>query len=184
MIYHPIGVDRKAITSAIAVEEKAPGWNPTRYCPTIEEDAGPGALRPAQRAEADMVIVAGGDGTVPAIKEVVQDRDATLALVPSGARNLFARNLNLALDDTARSIHTAFNRVDRPVDVGPVDVGPVHVGLIESRHGDETLTNHAFLIMAGLGLHAKMTVNTDENFKKTVGWLAYLSVITNGAHSS
>ena len=167
VIYNPIKVDLEEIKAAIAGEEKAAGWDPTQYFPTTEEDPGQGAARQALDAGVDMVIVAGGDGTVRAVAEIVHDSDATLAMMPSGTGNLFARNLKLTLNDVEASAHTAFTGVDQPFDIG----------LIEIRHEDETLTKHAFLVMAGLGLDAKMLVNTDEDLKKKIGWLAYVGAI-------
>lgn len=166
-IYNPIKVDLQAIKSAVAAEEKAAGWKPTQYFATTEDDPGQGATQEALDAGANMVIVAGGDGTVRAVAEVVHDSDATLALIPSGTGNLFARNLDLTLDDIEGSVHTAFTGVDRPVDIG----------LIEIRDENEKLTKHAFVVMAGLGLDAKMLVNTDEDLKKKIGWLAYVGAI-------
>jgi diacylglycerol kinase (ATP) len=165
VIYNPVKVAREEIRSAVAVEEKVVSWNATRFLSTSEEDLGQAAARESLASNVDMVIVAGSDGTVRAVAETVHDSDASLALVPSGKGNLFARKLSLTLDEVAGSIHTAFTGVDRPV----------AVGLIDMRHGDETPTTHAFRVMAGLGLDAKMLVNTDEKLKKKkVGWLALL----------
>ncbi|MDJ0337921.1 diacylglycerol kinase family protein [Cryobacterium sp. PH31-O1] len=168
VIYNPIKVDLDAIKTAVAREEEAAGWNATRFVPTSEKDPGQGAARAALDAGADMVIVAGGDGTVRAVAEIVHDSNAALALVPSGTGNLLARNLKLVLEDVDQSVHTAFTGVDRPVDIG----------LIDLRRGNGKQTTHVFLVMAGLGLDAKMLVNTDEKLKKKVGWLAYVSAIT------
>ncbi|EAR25297.1 hypothetical protein A20C1_01876 [marine actinobacterium PHSC20C1] len=167
VIYNPIKVDLDEIKTAVATEEQSAGWGPTQYFPTTEEDPGQGVARQALDGGADMVIVAGGDGTVRAVAEIVHDSDAVLTLMPSGTGNLFARNLDLALNDVEASAHTAFTGVDQPFDIG----------LIEIRHDDETLTKHAFLVMAGLGLDAKMLVNTDEDLKKKIGWLAYVGAI-------
>jgi len=167
VIYNPIKVDLEAIESVVAIEEAAAGWKLTQYFPTSKEDPGQGAAREALDAGADLVIVAGGDGTVRAVAEIVHDSDAALALMPSGTGNLFARNLDLALDDIEASAHTAFTGVDKLFDIG----------LIEIRDEQEKLTKHAFVVMAGLGLDAKMLVNTDDDLKKKIGWLAYVSAI-------
>ncbi len=167
VIYNPIKVDVDAIKKAVAKEEKAAGWGTTQFFPTTKDDPGQGVAKKALDAGADMVIVAGGDGTVRAVAEIVHERDASLAFVPSGTGNLLARNLELTLDDVELSVRTAFTGVKRAIDLG----------LIEIRHGDGSLTKHAFLVMAGLGLDAKMLANTDEKLKAKVGWLAYVGAI-------
>lgn len=167
VVYNPIKVDLEAIKAAVSREQDAAGWGETLYFETSVEDPGQGATKKAIEAGADMVIVAGGDGTVRAAAEAVHDTDATLALLPSGTGNLLARNLDLTLDDLDHSIHSAFAGKDRDIDLGLIDV----------RHGDDSLTKHVFLVMAGLGLDAKMLANTDEDLKAKVGWLAYVGAI-------
>ena len=167
VVYNPIKVDLDAIKAVVAREQDAAGWGETLYFETSVEDPGQGATKKAIDAGAEMVIVAGGDGTVRAAAEAVHDTDATLALLPSGTGNLLARNLDLTLDDLDHSIHSAFAGKNRDIDLGLIDV----------RHGDDSLTKHVFLVMAGLGLDAKMLANTDEDLKAKVGWLAYVGAI-------
>lgn len=170
VIYNPIKVDLDAIKAAVAKEEEAAGWSATQFFPTSVDDPGQGAAREALDAGACMVIVAGGDGTVRAVAEILHESTASLALIPSGTGNLLARNLDLTLDDVEHSIRTAFTGQECSVDLG----------LIEIRHGDGSLTKHAFVVMAGLGLDAKMLANTDDELKKKVGWLAYVGALVKG----
>ncbi|MGV8911174.1 MAG: diacylglycerol/lipid kinase family protein [Rhodoglobus sp.] len=167
VIYNPIKVDLEAIKAAVAVHDEAAGWNPTQYFATSKKDPGQGVTKQALDAGADVVIVAGGDGTVRAVAEIMHDSDAALALMPSGTGNLFARNLDLPLDDIEGSVQAAFEGEDRLVDIGLIDI----------RDENEKLSKHAFVVMAGLGLDAKMLVNTDEDLKKKIGWLAYVGAI-------
>src|SRR5690606_29649361 len=86
-----------------------------------------------------------------------------MAIVPSGTGNLLARNLDLDFAmDTA--IATAFTGTDRRIDLG----------IAEIRREDGTDEEHVFLVMAGLGLDAKMIAKTNAKLKKAVGWLAYV----------
>jgi diacylglycerol kinase family enzyme len=87
-----------------------------------------------------------------------------IALVPSGTGNLLARNLNLTLTNQVESIGAAFTGTDRMIDLGVATI---------VRENDDT-EEHAFLVMAGLGLDAKMIALTNPKLKKTVGWLAYI----------
>jgi len=167
VVYNPIKVDLAAIKAAVAAEEETCGWGPTLWFETSEEDPGQGPTKEALGAGANMVIVAGGDGTVRAVAEAVYDSGASLALLPSGTGNLLARNLDLTLDDLEQSIHTAFTGQDRHIDLALVDI----------RRDDQSTTRHAYVVMAGLGLDAKMLANADDELKKKVGWLAYVSAL-------
>jgi diacylglycerol kinase (ATP) len=167
VVYNPIKVDLDAIKRAVATAEADAGWGETLWFETSKEDPGQGATQAALDAGATMVIAAGGDGTVRAVAEVVHGSDASLALLPSGTGNLLARNLDLTLDNLEHSISTAFSGADRPVDIGRIEI----------RHDDGSIGKHAFLVMAGLGLDAKMLASTNEELKARIGWLAYVGAI-------
>ncbi|MDJ0334035.1 diacylglycerol kinase family protein [Salinibacterium sp. G-O1] len=162
VIYNPIKVDIDEIKAAIAAEQASHDWN-TLWFETSEEDPGGGQAKEALEAGATLVIAAGGDGTVRAVAEVLAGTDTAISLLPSGTGNLLARNLELTLDDIEHSIRTAYSGTDRNIDVAVIDI---------KRPGgkSETLT---FLVMAGVGLDAKIMNNTDPDLKKKVGWLAY-----------
>jgi diacylglycerol kinase (ATP) len=113
------------------------------------------------------VIVAGGDGTVRAVVEAVRGHDVPVALLPSGTGNLLARNLKMSLGDIPGSISAAFTGTERRIDLG----------MIRIEREDRTRDTHAFVVMTGLGLDAKMIANTDEDLKKKAGWAAYLKAM-------
>jgi diacylglycerol kinase family enzyme len=167
VVYNPVKVELETLKAAVAAEQAAAGWGETLWFETTVDDPGQGPTRQAVEAGAQMVIVAGGDGTVRAVAEALQGGDVPLALLPSGTGNLLARNMNLTLDDMAHSLHSAFSGRNRDIDIG----------IMEIRHEDSSVTRHAYLVMAGLGLDAKMLANTDEELKKKIGWLAYVSAI-------
>ena len=168
VVYNPIKVDVSRLKDAVHAATTAAGWAPTLWFETTAEDAGQGVTASAIRRGADVVIAAGGDGTVRAVAEALRGSGASLALLPSGTGNLFARNLELPLTNLEQSIEAAFWGEDRKVDLGMVDI-------VRADGGSE---QHAFLVMAGLGLDAKMIKNTNTTLKKAVGWLAYIDGIT------
>jgi len=167
VIYNPIKVDLDALRDAVDREAEAAGWNETLWFETSVEDVGQGATKKALEHKVDMIIAAGGDGTVRAVAEGARGADVALALLPSGTGNLLARNLNLTLNDLPGSIHAAFTGEDRRIDLG----------VIRIERADKTRDEHAFVVMAGLGLDAKMIANTDEDLKKKAGWAAYVKAI-------
>ncbi|HMS37143.1 MAG TPA: hypothetical protein PKA93_08285, partial [Arachnia sp.] len=77
---------------------------------------------------------------------------------------LLARNLELPLDNLAAAVEIAVTGRSHPVDVGLARW---------LRMGGEVV-EHAFLVMAGMGLDAQIMSNTDEGLKKRVGFLAYV----------
>jgi len=167
VVYNPIKVDLDAIKTAVAREQQAAGWEETLWFETSADDPGQGPTRQALEAGATLVIAAGGDGTVRAVAEALHGSEARLALLPSGTGNLLARNLKLTLDDLDHSINSAFTGTDRAIDVA----------LIKIRREDDSVDKHVYLVMAGLGIDAKMIANTDDELKAKAGWLAYVKAI-------
>ena len=167
VVYNPVKVDLDVLRAAVEAAEREAGWAPSLWLETTVEDPGTGQARQAAEAGAEVVLAAGGDGTVRAVAEGLRDADTAIALLPSGTGNLLARNLDLTLGHLPESVSTAFTGTDHPIDLG----------LAELRREDGELETHAFLVMAGIGLDAKMIVNQDEELKKRVGWLAYLDAI-------
>jgi diacylglycerol kinase family enzyme len=174
VIYNPAKIDVKALRAAISAEDAATGWADPLWLETSEEDPGGGVTRRAVGEKVDLVIVAGGDGTVRAVAETLRGTEIPLALVPSGTGNLLARNLSLKLDDLGHSINTAFTGRDREIDVGVIDI---------EREGSDH-DEYAFVVMAGLGVDAKMASGTDPELKKHVGWLAYAQSILKAIRDS
>ncbi|MBT2503678.1 diacylglycerol kinase family protein [Curtobacterium sp. ISL-83] len=164
VVYNPIKVDLPTLQATVAEHQRAAGWSDTLWFATTEEDPGGGMTREAIAAGADVVAAAGGDGTVRAVAEVVHEAGVSLALLPSGTGNLLARNMKLPLDDLGASVRTIFAGQDRKIDFGTLK--------IERPDGERE--RFGFLVMAGLGLDARMLVNTKPELKKRVGWLAYV----------
>ncbi len=164
LVYNPIKVDEQALrTSVIALSKKA-GWARPGFHPTTERDPGQDAARRALERKAAAVLVAGGDGTVRAVAEVMAGSGVPLAIIPSGTGNLLARNLGLPLDEMEAMVGAVFDG----------DTHPVDVGWIRVTRPDGTEEEHAFVVLAGLGLDAHMIANTRDDLKRSVGWVAYV----------
>jgi diacylglycerol kinase (ATP) len=167
VIYNPIKVDLDALREAVSVEARTAGWNETLWLETSEADAGQGVTKEALDHGVDLVIAAGGDGTVRAVAESLRGSGVPIALLPSGTGNLLARNLRLTLDDLPGSVRSAFTGIQRTVDLGMIDI----------ERADSSRDRHAFLVMAGMGIDAKMIKNTDDDLKAKAGWAAYVDAI-------
>jgi diacylglycerol kinase (ATP) len=174
VVYNPTKVDAEALRAAIDMEDAATGWSGPLWLETSEEDPGGDVTLKAINDKVDLVIAAGGDGTVRAVAEALRGTDIPLALVPSGTGNLLARNLDLKLDDLQHSINTAFAGRDREIDVGVIDI----------EREDTSHDEFAFVVMAGLGVDAKMASGTNAKLKEHVGWLAYAQSIMKAIRDS
>ncbi len=129
------------------------GWDEPLWLETTPEDPGRGQAKSAVSAGVDLVLACGGDGTVTACAEGVTDTGVPLAIIPMGTGNLLARNIGLPLGlDEALAV--ALGGVQEPIDAGRVN-------------------GTLFVVMAGLGLDARMLSDASEPLKKRLGWLAY-----------
>lgn len=167
IVVNPVKVDAPALREALAAAEKRWGWAETLWLETTEDDPGTGQAREALDRGVGVVIAAGGDGTVRTVAETLQGTGVPLALLPSGTGNLLARNLDLTLDDVENALDSAFDGDDRSIDVG----------VAELRDGDEPIRRHSYLVMAGVGIDARMIAATDDDLKARHGWLAYVKAM-------
>jgi YegS/Rv2252/BmrU family lipid kinase len=104
---------------------------------------------------ADVVIAAGGDGTVSAVADALVGSGTALGILPMGTANVLARELGipLDLDDAARLIAG---------DHGRAAIDAMRIG---GRH---------YLTQVGVGLDALMIRDTATEQKKRFGNLAYM----------
>lgn len=129
---------------------------------TTPEDPGRGMAAEAVAAGCDVVVAAGGDGTVRAVAEGLAGTAAALGIVPRGTGNLLARNLSIPLNDPAAALVRVRDGEEKKIDIGWVDID-----------GEE----HAFVVMVGFGIDAQMLVETDDDLKDRAGWLAYVEAM-------
>jgi diacylglycerol kinase (ATP) len=175
VVYNPTKVHLATLKRTVNRAQKDAGWGETLWYATSVEDPGGDVTRQAIAAGADVVAAAGGDGTVRAVAEAVHEAEGvSLALLPSGTGNLLARNMRLPLDSLASSARTIFVGEDRPIDFGTLGV----------ERPDGSRERHGFLVMAGLGLDARMLANTRPYLKRRVGWLAYLDSLFRSLRDS
>lgn len=166
VVYNPAKADQRALEKAITATQPT-DWDEPQWFETSKDDNGQQAAKDAVAAGADLVLVAGGDGTVRVAAEVLAGSDVPMALVPAGTGNLLARNLRIDVTFLRAAVRTAFDGHDRLVDLG----------WAEFEHTDGSKTKQAFAVMAGFGLDAAMIEATNEDLKKRLGWLAYVDAI-------
>jgi diacylglycerol kinase family enzyme len=69
---------------------------------------------------ADLLMMAGGDGSLAAGAEVAMQRDVRFACIPVGTRNHFAMDLGLDRDDPVQALDAGIDGVEVDVNVGHV----------------------------------------------------------------
>lgn len=161
VVLNPVKVgDVEAFCTKVREAAARHGWAEPQFFETTVDDPGASQAVEALEGEADLVIVAGGDGTVREVCGELARSGIGVGVVPLGTGNLLARNLSLPLH-TGDAIDNAFLGQDRAIDI-------VRLSL----DGSEEATT--FLVMAGLGFDAAIMTGTNEDLKKRVGWLAYV----------
>jgi diacylglycerol kinase family enzyme len=145
--------DRTARRAEIEAAFHRAGWPAPDWLETTVDDPGAGPARQAMAGGAEVVLAAGGDGTVMSCANALVGTGVALAVLPFGTGNLLARNLGLPMRvDDAVAVATADGR--RVLDVGVVD-------------------GQCFLIMAGMGFDAQMLHDAPAELKARIGWPAY-----------
>ena len=129
---------------------------------TLAPTTGPGTAGAIVRAHiargADLVVVAGGDGTINETVEGMVHSHVPLAILPGGTANVLAMELKLGggLDRAAERLSEW--RPER-----------ISVGHLSCQDG---VARH-FLLMAGIGLDAHIVRNVNYGLKARIGKLAY-----------
>lgn len=169
VIMNPTKRDAKQLRATVEAICRQEGWQDPLWLETTVDDPGGGQTREALEAGVDVVIAAGGDGTVRVVAEQLAGTDVALGLLPLGTGNLLARNLDVTVDRHEWAIRTALWGQNRRIDVGlaKLDGGTGEPG----GTGDPA---HVFLVLAGIGFDATVMAGTRSDLKQIVGWWAYL----------
>ena len=114
-----------------------------------------GLARKAAREGRDMVIAAGGDGTVSAVADGLIGSKTPLGIIPLGTANVLARELGIPVDLEGACTLLAGPHAERAIDV--MKVGHRH-----------------FFTQVGVGIDALMIRDTTTEHKRRFGRMAYL----------
>jgi diacylglycerol kinase (ATP) len=157
VIYNPTKISDKF---RALVEEglQQKGWGDTLWLETSVEDPGGARTKQAVAAHVDLVIAAGGDGTIRTVADALAHTGIPVGLVPAGTGNLLARNLDLPLEEVD-AIEVALSGQVRQLDLVKIIV-------------DDRAPEY-FAVMAGIGIDAVIMDETDEGLKDKIGSAAY-----------
>jgi YegS/Rv2252/BmrU family lipid kinase len=156
LIYNPLAGQANSLMEALFAAANVwieHGWQITMQ-PTAAAGDGTSLARRAVANNEDMVIAAGGDGTINEVVNGLAGSSTVLATLPLGTMNVWARELKLPLQPRAAA-ETMLSWQARPIDLG--------------RAGERY-----FLLMAGIGFDAAITAGIRTADKRRLGALAYV----------
>jgi diacylglycerol kinase family enzyme len=144
------------------------GFDDSLWLETTVDDAGHTMAKRAIEETVDLVVVAGGDGTVRVVCAELARSGIPVLVLPAGTGNLLARNLGITLDLDA-ALTELLAGEERRIDSVQVT-------------GDQLDTDR-FVVMAGFGLDAAIINDARPELKARIGWAAYVvSTIKNLNH--
>ncbi|MFV9503953.1 MAG: diacylglycerol/lipid kinase family protein [Oscillochloridaceae bacterium umkhey_bin13] len=156
LVFNPHAGQAEALEREL--EASANVWRAQGWSVTVEPTLAPGdgirLARQAARTGFDLVVAAGGDGTINEVINGLAGTRTALAPLPLGTMNVWARELGLPLQPRAAAA-TLLEWQPRRIDLG--------------RAGDRY-----FLLMAGIGFDAAITAGVRADEKRRFGALAYV----------
>lgn len=156
IIYNPTAgreAFKKHIGEVLEKLEQA-GYETSCHATTCEGDATDAAKKAVERSF-DLIVTAGGDGTLNEVIAGISgfDNRPKIGLIPMGTTNDFARALKIPRD------------IDKALDIIiKGDTIPVDVGIMNGRH---------FINIGGGGRVTELTYDVPSRLKTIIGQLAY-----------
>lgn len=138
---------------AKAILEDA-GWQVDLF-PTEGPGGGTAAANQALKTGTQVVIAAGGDGTINEVVQAVAKTDVRLGILPVGTTNVLARDLSLPLN-WQQCCRLLPELVPYAIDLGQVN-------------------ERYYLLMAGFGLDAAISLDTSRSLKRWAGMFAFVA---------
>jgi diacylglycerol kinase family enzyme/membrane-associated phospholipid phosphatase len=160
VVLNPIKVaDVHTFKARVGRAAREAGWDEPLWFETTVDDAGSAMALAAVAAGADVVAVAGGDGTVRVVCGEMAGSGIPVGVIPAGTGNLLARNLGIPLVPE-QAVETVLRGRDRAIDIARLE-------------GDGIPATR-FVVMAGLGLDAAIMGGAPDALKRRLGWPAYV----------
>lgn len=163
IIYNPTSgreAIKREMLDILQVYESA-GYETSAFATTPEPMSATIEARRAAEAGFDLIVAAGGDGT---INEVVNglaqlDKRPMMAVIPAGTTNDYARALKLPRDEPLESAKVILQNETIKMDIGKID-----------QYGQSKY----FMNIAALGTISEVTYAVPSLMKSLYGYLAYL----------
>lgn len=167
LIYNPTSgqeIMKKNVAEVLEVLESF-GYETSAFQTKNEKDSAKNEARRAALAGFDLIIAAGGDGT---INEVVNGiaplkQRPKMAIIPTGTTNDYARALKIPRG----------NPVEAAKVIGKNQTILMDIGLAKSQR-DHLLQEQYFINIAALGTLTELTYSVPSQLKTMFGYLAYV----------
>jgi diacylglycerol kinase (ATP) len=153
VIFNPVKVS-DGFREAMAARLAAAQWADPVWLPTSEDDPGHSMAATAVSEQVDLVVAAGGDGTVRVVADGLANSGITMGIVPAGTANLLARNLGVPLTES-EAVDVAVAGRTRTIDLVKLSV--------DGSEGEH------FAVMAGMGIDAMIMDETRPELKDKIG---------------
>jgi diacylglycerol kinase family enzyme len=114
----------------------------------------------ARRADADVLGMAGGDGSLGSVASAAIERDLPFVPVPIGTRNHFASDIGIATDDVGQLLAPFVHGEERRVDVGRAN-------------------GRLFLNNVSLGLYARVVHERERRRRRDVAFARLRALATS-----
>lgn len=159
VIYNPYAgrLARRGHLLQRTIEHLAETGIAARLVPTTGPNTAAQLAEQAIEAGADLILAAGGDGTINEVANGMVRSKVPLAILPGGTANVLAHELKMR----GGMLRAAAN-------LGNMVPCRVSLGLLRGPHG-----NRYFLMMAGAGLDAQIVYELNLDLKAALGKLAY-----------
>ena len=159
IIYNPFAgrIARKQHLLQRTIETFAASGVTATLVPTTGPNTAGLLAKQAIAQGAELVVAAGGDGTINEIANGMAHSNVPLAILPGGTANVLAHELKLP-----SGIIAAAGEIARGIPVR------VPLGAIQTK-----TASRYFLMMAGVGLDARIVYELNLDLKAAIGKLAY-----------
>ncbi|WP_164508380.1 diacylglycerol kinase [Companilactobacillus kedongensis] len=159
LIYNPTSGHetlRNNVGEILNVLEKA-GYEASAFRTTPKKNSALDEARRVAQENFDLIVAAGGDGTINEVVNGVAplDKRPELAIIPAGTTNDYARALKIPRDDVVEAAKIILKNQKIPVDIGKAG-------------------SNYFINIAGGGSMTELTYEVPSAYKSILGYLAYL----------
>ena len=137
------------------------GYETSTFATTAEKDSAKTEAKRACRADYDLIIAAGGDGTINGVVNGMMQNyrreRPKLAIIPTGTTNDFARALKIPRNKPLQAVEIIGKKQTLKIDVGKVN------------------EDKFFINIAAAGALTELTYSVPSQMKTVFGYLAYLT---------